>query len=143
VNHSDLAGARESFRKAADLGSPQAMVLFGTMCSTAQGGARDDAEAVQRFQQAADLGNARGMYNLGLMYENHRVPRVPGNDQTNAADWYEKALKTQKVDDAAFRLGIMYEQGRGRPKNLDEARRLYRLAGTPVALGRLANLPPG
>jgi hypothetical protein len=142
ASQQDLVGARDSFRRAAEMGSPQAMVLLGTMYASGQGGERDDAEAVHRFQQASDLGYARAMYNLGLMYENHRVPGVPGDDQDHAAGWYEQALKTQKVDEAAFRLGMMFEQGRGRPKNLDEARRLYRLAATPQALSRLANLPP-
>ncbi len=100
---------------------------------------KDDSEAVRWFQQvAAAAGNARGMYNLGHMYANgwegHR------KSDFEAANWYAKAVKGGSTD-AAYRLGMMYEQGKGVPKDLNEARELYQTAGTPEAKSRLAMLP--
>jgi len=137
---SDPAAARELFRRAADAGSPQAMVLLGFMYSSGSGGPKDDAEAVQMFRQAAQLGYDRGMFNLALMYESSRgVPPAPGN-QAQAAYWYRQALKGNRSGDAALRLGIMYEQGRGVPKDLNQAEQLYQMAGTPEAADRLAKI---
>jgi serine/threonine-protein kinase len=133
-------GARESFRKAADGGNTQAMVLLGAMCSQGMGGEKNDQEAVRRFRQAAALGDMRGMFNLGLMYEANRgVPQAAEN-QAEAARWYTKALQTGRSNDAAFRLGIMYEQGRGVPRDLARASQLYRVAGTPAAMERLQRI---
>jgi class 3 adenylate cyclase len=130
--------ARESFRKAADAGNPQAMVLMGTFYAQGLGGPRSDSDAVSMFRRAAELGDARGMYNLGLMYEAGRG--VPAGAVDQASDWYAKAAN-RGDGDAAYRLGLMYEQGRGVPRNLTEARRLYALARTPEATTRLASLP--
>ncbi|HEX4136391.1 MAG TPA: serine/threonine-protein kinase [Bryobacteraceae bacterium] len=141
ANH-DEAAARESFRKAADAGNSQAMVLLASMYSQGLGGSKSDSDAVRLFQQAADLGYPRGMYNLGVMYEADRgVPESPDN-LAKAASWYQKAVDRGGSADAAYRLGLMYEQGRGVSKDLVQARRYYEKSGTPEARARLAALPP-
>ena len=136
----DGAAARESFRKAANAGNAQGMVLLGTMYSGGLGGPKSDALAFNLFQKAADLGYPGGMYNLGLMYEGGKeVPKDP-DEMKKAASWYEKAVDRGARTDAAFRLGTLYEKGQGVPKDLAQARRYYTKAGTPQAKARLAAL---
>jgi len=139
----DDAGARETFRKAAQQGNSSAMVLLGVMYQQGLGGPKNDADAVGMFQQASDLGYASGTYNLGLMYESGAgVPAGPGN-QATAAALYQKALEQRGGNqNAAFRLGLMYELGRGVAKDPAKARKYYEISGTPEAKARLANLPP-
>ena len=132
--------ARESFRKAADAGSPQAAVLLGTLYAQGLGGPPSDSDAVRMFRQAADLGYARGMYNLGVMYEQGRGV-AGGADNRAAAHWYTEAANRGEHD-ASYRLALMYEEGRGVTRDLNEARRLYTQAGTPDALMRRSKLPP-
>ena len=139
VADDNAEAARESFRKAADAGSAQAAVLLGTLYARGDGGPKSDPDAVRMFRRAADLGNARGMFNLGQMCEAGRV--TPGGpDYRAAAGWYLKAVNLGDHD-AAFRLGLLYEQGNGVPKDLNQARRLYTQAGTPDASSRLSKLP--
>jgi TPR repeat protein len=141
LNNHNEAAARDTFTKAASAGSPQAMVLLGSMFAQGLGGPKSDSEAVHWFQQAADRGYVRGMFNLGVMYETGKGVLASGGNQARAAQWYAKAANLRGGEDAAFRLGLMYEEGRGVPKNLNEARRLYAKSGTPDATKRLANLP--
>jgi TPR repeat protein/class 3 adenylate cyclase len=140
VADDNAEAARESFRKAAEAGSAQAAVLLGTLYARGDGGPKSDPDAVRMFRRAADLGNARGMYNLGQMCEAGRVS-PGGPDYRAAAGWYLKAVNLGDHD-SAFRLGLLYEQGNGVPKDLNQARRLYTQAGTPDANARLAKLPP-
>jgi TPR repeat protein len=79
------------------------------------------------------------MYNLGLMDEAGRGGPTGSIDY--AAYWYTTALSLGDGD-SGYRLGLMYEVGKGVPRNLPEARRLYIQAGTPEATARLAALPP-
>jgi uncharacterized protein len=116
-------------------------VLLGAMYLQGEGGDRSYPDAASLFRQAADLGYVRGMFNLGVMYETKRVVPSSSADQAKAASWYAKAAELPGGGDAAFRLGLMYEQGRGVRKDLNEARRLYAKAGTPDAKNRLAHLP--
>jgi TPR repeat protein/class 3 adenylate cyclase len=140
VADDNAEAARESFRKAAEAGNAQAAVLLGTLYARGDGGPKSDPDAVRMFRRAADLGNARGMYNLGQMCEAGRV--TPGGpDYRAAAGWYLKAANLGDHD-AAFRLGLLYEQGNGVPKDLNQARRLFTQAGTPDATMRLSKLPP-
>lgn len=140
VADDNAEAARESFRKAAEAGNAQAAVLLGTLYARGDGGPKSDSDAVRMFRRAADLGNARGMYNLGQMCEAGRV--TPGGpDYRAAAGWYLKAVNLGDHD-AAFRLGLLYEQGNGVPKDLNQARRLFTQAGTPDATMRLSKLPP-
>jgi len=131
--------ARESFRRAAEAGNPQAAVLLGTLYAQGLGGPPSDSDAVRMFRQAADLGYARGMYWLGVMYEQGRGV-AGGTDNRAAAHWYTEAANRRNVE-ASYRLALMYEEGRGVTRDLNEARRLYTQAGTPDALMRKSKLP--
>ena len=61
------------------------------------------------------------------------------NDET-AMYWYSKAAAKDRAK-AHYNLGICYEERKGLPKDLDEAKRLYQLAadqGDAAAIARLA-----
>jgi localization factor PodJL len=60
-------------------------------------------------------------------------------DYPTAAGWFRKAAE-RGLTDSQFNLGILYENGRGVPRDLQEAYKWYALAarsGDPVAARRL------
>lgn len=68
----DQEKAAAWFRKAADAGNTEGMVLLGSMYAQGTGAPRDYVRSVAWFQKAADAGNVRGMDNLGS-YVRRRV----------------------------------------------------------------------
>jgi TPR repeat protein len=62
-----------------------------------------------------------------------------GQDNKAAAHWYTEAAN-RGDSDASFRLGLMYEEGRGVTKDLNEASRLYAKSSNPDAKTRLAKI---
>ncbi|HMD48035.1 MAG TPA: hypothetical protein VKG79_03010, partial [Bryobacteraceae bacterium] len=60
-------------------------------------------------------------------------------DMKTAAHWYTEAAN-RSDSDAAFRLGLMYEEGRGVAKDVNEASRLYAKSTNADAKARLAKI---
>jgi hypothetical protein len=81
--------------------------------------------AYRFMKAAAEAGHALAQHGLGFMYlEGECAER----DGTCAAQWFRKAAD-QGLVGSQTTLAMMYEQGNGVPQDLEEARRLYRLAG--------------
>lgn len=89
----------------------------------------DNAEAMKYYQASAELGNITGMYFLGHSYE-------LAQKNTEAELWYKKAFDACKkeiaksLDDTELMicLAIMYENGRGTEKNIEQAMAWYKQA---------------
>jgi serine/threonine protein kinase len=131
--------ALELFRKAADLGEPQAMKELGDMLMEGNGVTQDNDEAAKWFRKAADKGNTPAMLSLGGMY-------LLGNgveqNDTEAADWFRKAADAGN-DHAMFNLGTLYEEGNGVARDLGMAKQLYEKAaklGNEEAQKRLSQM---
>jgi TPR repeat protein len=86
------------------------------------GTARGDARRVQVTMEAANNGDASAQNKLGVYYE---IGASIGQNDVEAAKWFRMAAD-QGHGEAMFNLAEMYEQGRGVPKNLDEAIALYK-----------------
>ncbi len=64
----DYSEAVKWFRRAADLGQPEAHFYLGRCYADGQGVPKDVVEAVKWFRKAAEQGLAEAQFNLGISY---------------------------------------------------------------------------
>lgn len=82
------------------------------------GAAKDYDKAALWYRKAYDNGDGYGAANLGRLY------RDVFGDLAKAREWFSAAAsRTYGV--ANYELGLMHEEGKGGPKDIAEARRLY------------------
>ncbi|MCG6870660.1 MAG: protein kinase [Gammaproteobacteria bacterium] len=121
----DFAVAREAYRRAADLGHPEAAFSLGVIYARGQGVAADANAAVQWFENAARMGHAGAHYHLGLAYYQGRgVTR----DEFRAFEHFLEAGK-RGYSPAYVKLGVLYQFGRGVAKDYSESVRWHAKAG--------------
>ncbi|MEW6678627.1 MAG: tetratricopeptide repeat protein [Pseudomonadota bacterium] len=119
----DPARAVPIARRAADAGAPAAMLLLGFAHRDGLGARKDLAEARRWFRRAADAGSepAHAQWANLLL-----------DDKTAESDHAAaQALETGIVHDdpyAYYLRGFMHEHGRGGPKDLNAATRMFLLA---------------
>jgi TPR repeat protein len=75
--------------------------------------------ASRLYRQLAEKGDARGQNMVGVM--------IADSDPKEAVKWFKLAA-AQGYGEAEFRLGWMYEEGNGVPRDKDEAVKWYQLA---------------
>lgn len=135
----DFENAVAQFRRAAEVGHPEAAYNLAAMYDYGRGVARDYAESRRWYVIAAEAGSAPAMYNVGGLYY---FGLAGPCDPVQAASWYHRAAERGNSD-AKFSLGVLSEQGNGLPRDFDAAVRWYESAardGAPDAhlqLGRL------
>lgn len=109
-----------------------------TACSTSSA-PRSDAQTAAELRKAADQGDAKAQYSLGLMFENGRVDDpsktvleraleqygTVQQDYPQAVAWYRKAAK-QGHAEAQFKLGLIYNKGRGVPKDYFQGKGVHK-----------------
>ena len=105
----DKPAAMRWYRKSAEQGYPEALVLVGSLYSSGEGVAKDDAQAVKWYRLAAEKNNASGQFNLGLAYANGQGVV---KDEVEAVKWYRKAAD-QGHAYAQHNLGVSYATGSG------------------------------
>ena len=124
--HNDFAQQLAWDRRAAALGSADAMYDIGAIYDSGLGVSEDFDEAVRWYRKAADLGNALAFMKVAWCYENGRgLPK----DGAQALKWYLKAAQTGDVN-AMNNAGRLYEDGIAGAKNHDEAMALWRRAAS-------------
>jgi TPR repeat protein len=117
----DSRQAAEWYRKAADQGVGAAQYNLGVMYANGDGVTRDVHEAVRWLQKASDAGIPMGREELANLY---------GSTGEN----HSKSLETSNLaadsgsPTAQFDLALLYDLGRGVPRNYDEAMKWYRKA---------------
>jgi len=109
------------------------------MLRKGQGVEKDPKAALRMMLAAADLGLVTAMADAGEMIADGEAgpPDIPA-----AIVWLARAVEGGHPI-AAFRLAKIYDEGTAVPRNLKEARRLYRIAadaGIADAARRLAEL---
>lgn len=112
------------YRKAAELGHPEAMRRLGVCYALGQGVSQQHEEAVTWYRRAVDLGDAKAMYNLGLCYANGMGVALSHEE---AVIWYRRAADKGNAI-AMWNLGLCYENGWGVTKSWEEAATWYRQA---------------
>jgi hypothetical protein len=118
--------ARQCYVAAAALNYGPAQSQLAEFYFYGKGGLRKSEEmAYKYFHLAADNEDAKGQCNLGLFYENGMAGLA--QDVNEAARYYHLAAD-QGYAAAQNNLATMYEYGKGRRKDLDRAKVLYKLA---------------
>ena len=128
----DLSAAAGWFRQAAEKKNLEAVRALVDLYSGAWSDARDDAAAIVWLERAASMGDRHAMVLLGLRYDLGWGVR---EDPVAAFRWYTKALGGEGTftfyRDKAIalnNLGVLYDEGRGAPKDKKKATALYRQA---------------
>lgn len=121
----DSDKALKYFRAGADQGNPIGLFYLGTAFSSGVGVPKDDSIAVLFWEQAAQQGYSLAQYWLGFFIANGR-----GGISSNwcaAAPLFESAA-TDNVTDAAFMLGVMYQDAKIGAPDYEKAAAWYRKA---------------
>jgi TPR repeat protein len=118
--------ARQCYVAAAALNYGPAQSQLAEFYFYGKGGLRKSEEmAFKYFHLSADNEDAKGQCNLGMFYENGMAGLA--QDINEAARYYHLAAD-QGFPAAQNNLAAMYEYGKGRRKDLDRAKVLYKLA---------------
>lgn len=120
VDHMDLQNFDEAtrwFRKAAELGFPDAQLMLGSAYDYGKGVGKDSVEAVRLYRLAAEQGDTSAQSNIGGMY-------LTGDgvekDIPIGLEWYRKAA--EKGDIAAkVMLGGIYANSEFVPNDTAES----------------------
>lgn len=121
---SDSSRALTSFRKAAQLGHPQAQLLLGQMYESGKRIPQNYFEAAQWYRRAATSGNPVAQNNLGGLYD--RGLGV-SRDPIEAVQWYRKSAEKGYAP-AQSNLGVAYATGTGVTRNYATAALWFRKA---------------
>ena len=115
------------YRRAAEMGDPQAMCNLGNCYYNGQGGlTKDTSKAVEWYRKAAEKGNPTAMNNLGNCYDYGKGGLT--KDEVKAGEWYQKAAEAGNAT-AMFKLGLCYKHGlRGLTKDTSKAVEWYQKA---------------
>lgn len=116
----DFIQAEAWYRKAAELGDRRGMWALGLCIYDCDGDASRNEEALEWMGQAAAQGGPFLQCWLGDFY------RMNGRHE-EALHWYGQAA-AQDDKEGLFKLGTMYEEGNGVPKDGDAATFWYRKA---------------
>lgn len=114
--------------KAAQQGLQVAQFALGLCYTEGDGVIKDNFQAVSWWRKAAERGMNIAQYNLARAYEQGKGT---SQDLTQAIYWYRRGIKENSAEaypEFFNALGTLYETGMGVPQNLNEARRLYKLA---------------
>lgn len=124
-------------RKAAALGSTDAMFYLGVACDKGRGTPLDKAAAFGWYQKAAEQGHAKAQYFCGYML---RQGEGVAQDQTAALGWLRKAAEQGDVG-AQYFCGEMYLHGEGTSCDMEQAKRwLQKAAQDEGTIGEFAKL---
>jgi uncharacterized protein len=109
----------------ADQGNVEAQYRLAIMAQNGLGMLHNPLIAYSYMKSAAKAGLGLAQHGLAFMYmEGECTDKNPAK----AVEWFKKAAN-QGLVGSLTTLAMMYEQGHGVEQDLDEAKRLYKLAG--------------
>ena len=118
------AGAANEFRRAADLGLPEAMTAYGMCAYLGLGMETDETLAVKWFRRAIAVKDINGYWMLAKML----LEGSAGPPNYAEAVAYFTIAAQEHIPQAEHHLGIMYEYGLGVEENFEKAADWYRRA---------------
>lgn len=121
----EYSAAVSYWRLGAYFGDAESQLSLATAYNSGKGVSKDTSKALELFLRAAEGGSMSAQFQVGSFYESGLLG-APRN-QFEAAKWYGKAAE-QGHSASAYRLGEMYFDGRGVPKDEAKAIKLMRLS---------------
>ena len=134
----DRANGLRHLQAAARLGDGYAEDYLGQLAENGWTGDPSSSEAYMHYLTASEMGSAWGAYNIGRMHERGigvyqnssealrwymKVASMRGPDLLD--QWSDLRREAEAVTGANFRIGDMYAEGNGVPKDTSEANRWY------------------
>ncbi|MFL5327906.1 MAG: caspase family protein [Gemmataceae bacterium] len=113
------------YRKAADRGWTDAYFKLGMLYLNGTAVAKDDKEAAKWFRKGAEKNSTGCVQQLAHVYTSGKV--TPEKSDPQAVAWFRAAIERGDLDTTS-NLGVMYENGWGVNKDLNEAFNLYKKA---------------
>eukprot|EP00927_Polykrikos_kofoidii_P039088 TRINITY_DN33517_c0_g1_i1.p1 TRINITY_DN33517_c0_g1~~TRINITY_DN33517_c0_g1_i1.p1 ORF type:complete len:1444 (-),score=244.59 TRINITY_DN33517_c0_g1_i1:153-4484(-) len=144
--------ANKLYEKAAAQGHGSSQANLGLVYRNGWGVTRNDKKAANLFLKAAEQDVGLAQFHLAAMLDSHQENEGVGlmKNDTEAASWYKKVATTESQDaqafsaaEAQYRLGQMFVEGRGVPRNRKQALRWLTKAadeGHPRAVLRASQL---
>ena len=111
------------FKRAAAQNHPEALYALGMHHASGRGVPASAAEAARCYRLAAELGHAGAFFNLRALLADGKA----GLDAVDEAKVFRVSAE-QGNPDAQYQFGLMYVEGRGVKRNLEEGTRWIRLA---------------
>ena len=138
----DLNEAYKWYKKAAEKGYVDAEYKLGMMYYKGQGDVQDCKEAIKWYKKAAEKRHGKAQSDLAAMYYEGKCV---AQDYNEAVDWYRRAANVrlrfiplhglgvfryvdEEDTEACYKLGQMYQSGRGVVKDNNEAFKWYKKA---------------
>lgn len=112
--------AFSKYKNLAERGSVESQVFVGWMYQQGLGVPQDYAKASEWYEKAAKLGSADAQFYLAKLYARKK-------DYAQAIHWYEAAA-AKEYPPALYRLGWVYEVGRGVEPDREKAYAYYERA---------------
>jgi TPR repeat protein len=134
----DRANGLRYLQAAARLGDGYAEDYLGQLAESGLTGDPSSSEAYMHYLKASEMGSAWGAYNVARMHERGigvyknpsealrwymKVASMRGPDLPD--QWSDLRSEARAITDADFRIGDMYADGNGVPKDPAEADRWY------------------
>ena len=120
----DIRKGLEFYKKAAEMGSPEAQLALGDRYQQGIDVEQDDRQALYWYQKAAAQGNAAAQTEIGVLYE---FGKGVMRDYRTAMAWYQKAA-AQGNDFAQESIGMFYEWGKSVTRDYGKAMEWYQKA---------------
>lgn len=117
--------AMQLFSPLAEQGDAEAQHRIAIMYQNGLGVVQNKELAYKWMKAAAEQGHALAQHGLGFMFLEGECVDQNGAE---AATWFRRAAD-QGLAGSLTTLAMMYEEGKGVERDLDEAKRLYALAG--------------
>lgn len=121
----DYKKAAYWYLRSATGGNADAQLSIGLMYSTGAGVEKSPIESCRYLKMAAMQGNPIAQYNLAKLYLEGTLPQ--GREYNEAFHWMHSSALLGN-DCARYSLGIMYANGIGTERSLDESLKWLRLA---------------
>lgn len=134
----NYATAAQWYEKAAEQGDPSAQNGLGKLYHAGFGVTRDVSAALHWLSLAANSGTAQFLFDYASVLESPEG----GAAIAEAAAYYRRAVEAGHLE-ASVSLAVLYQNGTGVPRDIDQARTLYEAAAQmahPRALNNLGLL---
>ena len=113
----DQGAAFQYFRRAAEIGDPNAQTACGNMLLKGEGIPLNGSQAVEMYEAAAETNHSGALNGLGFLYYHGHDGAVEKN-QTKAFELFDRGAVSEGRSDSLFNAGFCLVEGIGSPRNV-------------------------